>query len=358
MASAINISNITSNPLEVQSMGEFIVERAFGDKVLNSIHAVWTGVKMKQQIGFASRLGHTGILDSGCARPSTGAKVVFSEKYTEPVKIGDTIIHCQAEVDSLFKAYGLTIQRYVDLYDISGSELEVFFTVMLSEAAMETVWRLVWCGDKGTVAAGAAQAGVAVAANAPLYTPMDGIFAQIFDGVTAGDIPYVEISQNNEATIAAQTTLPEGFTNQLLEDMWAKADSRLRSDPNKMFLVTRELFENQRQYLTKNSLNFTIEVSQEGLQTIKWGAIPVINMEDQWRFLREHFVDNTTNNAFWLANRAILTVPANIPVMTLNEDDMTEIKVWYNEDDRVSKAAYGFTIDAKVLEEYMIVAAY
>ena len=55
MASNIDISGLTMNPLEVDSISEFVVERTFNDPTLQAIHAVWTGVQMKEQIVFVSQ---------------------------------------------------------------------------------------------------------------------------------------------------------------------------------------------------------------------------------------------------------------------------------------------------------------
>jgi hypothetical protein len=59
-----------------------------------------------------------------------------------------------------------------------------------------------------------------------------------------------------------------------------------------------------------------------------------------------------------LPHRIVFTVPNNIPLATLNENDFTELEQWYNIDDRENKTAYGFTLDSKELEEYMITVAY
>lgn len=362
MASKIDISGLTLNPLEVTEMGQFIVERTFQDPVLNSIHAVYTGLKMKEQIVFAAQMGLTGIVDSSCTRPNSGATSELTQKYWEPANVGDTLVHCNTDVNALFKAYYGKITKYAEKFDITGSDLEQFLVVMLTETAMKAVWRIAWLADKNVAAAGASAAGLITAGNNVFYNHIDGLWAQIFDGVTATDIAHTTVkvaALNALTTTSAQTTLAAGDSVAVFEDMWAKADSRLRGDSAAMLLVSRELFENYRQYLQGKGENFSIEYTMEGLPSLKWNGIQVINMENVWDLrLRADFVDNTTNNAYWLPNRAVLTVPGNIPIGTLNEADMSEMDVWYEKKERQMYSAYGFTLDAKVLEHYMIVAAY
>lgn len=360
MASKIDISALTLNPLEAGEMGQFIVEKTFENPVLNAIHTVWTGVKMKEQIVFAGQLGKTGIKDSSCTRPNSGAVSVLTQKYWEPNDVGDTLIHCQKDVDALFKAYYLKIQEYVKKFDISGTELEQFLSVLLTEASMKTVWRLAWLGDKSVVKAGAAVTGLKLAADVKFYDSVDGLWYQIFAAVTAGDLTAkVDIAENALGTIAEQTALAVGRSAELFEAVWGKADSRLRGDDSAQFLVSRGIFENYRQYLQSKGENFSIEYTMEGFPSLKWNGKNIVNMETVWDLLLQaDFVTNTTSNTYYLPNRIVLTTPANIPIGTLNENDMTKFENWYNIDERLMKTAYGFTLDAKLLEEYMIAVAY
>jgi hypothetical protein len=362
MASNIDISGLTMNPLEVDSISEFVVERTFNDPTLQAIHTVWTGVQMKEQIVFASQLGLTGVLDSTCTRPNSGAQSVQTQKYWEPANIGDTLVHCQTDVNSLYKAYYTKITKYADLFDISGSDLEKFLMVLLDEAVMRSIWRVAWYGDTAVAASQVAAAGLIAAGNVQFFDQIDGFWKQIFAAVTAGDVTNATnpLTALNALTVKAnQIALTAGDSVLTFESMWTAADSRLRSDENAQFLVTREIFEDYRQYLQGKGENSTIEYTMDGFPALKWNGVNVVNMETVWDlFGRTYFEQDSTNNAYDIPNRALLTVPSNLPIATLNESDMTEVKSWYNIDERLMKTAYGYTLDAKLLEEYMIVAAY
>jgi len=162
MASAIDISGLTLNPLETENIADFIVEKLEQDPVLGTIHQVWRGVKVKEQITFAQRPGLTGIAPSGCTLPNSGATAVMTEKYWEPEKVSDTLIHCQEDVNALFKAYYRKVNQYAELFDITGSDLEKLLMVMLSDTAMKSVWRLAWFGDKSVAGSEAAAAGLII----------------------------------------------------------------------------------------------------------------------------------------------------------------------------------------------------
>lgn len=359
MATGIDVSALTLNPKESEEYGKFVIERVFEQPQLNAIHRVWTGVKMKEQIVFASLFGKTGIKDSTCTRPTSGAKSTLTQKYWEPAKVGDTLVNCQSEISALFKAYYTKINEYKDLFDITGSDEELFLLTMMSDSAMKAVMRLAWFGDTNVAAAGAAAAGLAAAGNVKYYDAIDGIWKKVFAGVASTDVKRYEITENAGVTPAAQMTLAAGRAVEIFEGVWANADPRLKADANKRLMVNNAIWENYRQYLQGKGENFTIQYTTDGFRELMWNGVKVVNMEVIWDLdLFADFVDNTTNNAYYLPNRVILTVPDNIPVATLNEGDMDTIESWYEKKERQNYSAYGFTLDALYLEGYMISVAY
>jgi hypothetical protein len=343
MAHVLNTSALTLNPKESPEFEAFIQERIFEQPILASIHRIWPGIKMKEQIVFASLMGKTGIADAACTRPASGATSVMTQKYWEPANIGDTFVLCQAEVNALFKAYYDKITAYAQKFDIEGSDEMRFIAALVEDSASKAIARIVWFGHKAVAAAGANTAGLKAAGDVKFYSMIDGLWTQIFAAVTAGTVQKADVKTSSELTF---------------DEMWLKADVRLRAAADKQLLVSRTIFDNYTKSLRDKSQNFTIELTTEGMQTVRWNGIPVVNMETIWDLNLNDFVSDTTTNGAYLPERAILTVPANIPVGTLNEGDFDQLEAWYNRDERQNKIAYGMTIDAKVLEGYMIVAAY
>jgi hypothetical protein len=360
MAKGIVESALTMNPIEVQDLNQFIIEQIFTRPELLRLHGIRTGVTMKEQIAFASQFGKTGLKGtSSCTRLTSGAASTLTEKFWEPAGIEDTLIHCNAEIDGLFKAYFTKIKKYREKYEIEGSDLEIFFSILFLESIQRTIWRASWFGDTAVAAATAGVAGLISAANVKFYDYLDGLFAQIFAGVTATDISRYTIAENAEATISLQTTLAAGRSVEIFEAVWALADPRLKTDESAMFYVNNGIWENYRQYLQSKGENFTIEFTTEGLRELKWNGKAIVNMETIWDLdLQADFTDNTTNNAYYLPNRVVLTVPENIPLGTLNQSDFDELEIWYDKDNRQNKMAYGLSLDAKLLEEYMIVVGF
>ena len=168
MASILDTSALTLNPKESAEFQKFIFELAFNQAALSANHRVWTGLTMKEQIVFASLMGLSGITDAGTTRPNSGGKPVFTQKYWEPEKVGDTMIFNQSEVNSLFKAYFDKIKSYGEIYNIEGSDEQKFLTTILGESAKNAINRLVWFGDKSASAASSTTATIVGTTNSGL----------------------------------------------------------------------------------------------------------------------------------------------------------------------------------------------
>jgi hypothetical protein len=109
--------------------------------------------------------------------------------------------------------------------------------------------------------------------------------------------------------------------------------------------------------LTEKSIAFTLDATMDGLPRVNWNGIPVVNMETIWDLNMEYFIKDSGGDPY-LPLRAILTIPGNIPIGTLNDGDFDYVETNYDWKERQTYLAYGFTIDAKVIEDYLIVTAY
>jgi hypothetical protein len=124
-----------------------------------------------------------------------------------------------------------------------------------------------------------------------------------------------------------------------------------------MFLVSKKVWDRYRKNLRDASLNFTVDYTINGLPTIKYDGKTVVNMETVWDRYIPLFLDEAGGDVI-SPDRIMLTVKDNIPVGTLNEGDFDQLESWYNRDERVNKMAYGFTLDAVLVEEYLAVIAH
>lgn len=360
MATGIDVSGLTLNPEEIRNVGEFIVEELFDRPRLNALHTVYTGVKMKEQIVLAGQFGKMGIKgDSTCTRKESGASSALTQKYWDPQGIEDTLVHCQAEINSLFKAYYSKITKYIEEYEIEGSEIQVFMSMLILESMDATAWRAIWFGDSAVAVSGVGIPGLKLAANVKFYDYFDGIWKQIFAAAALDPTRRVTIAENSDISKPLQLTLAAGRSVEIFDAIKVAADSRLRASMDAQLYVSREIFDNYTAYLKTKGENFTIDYTTEGMQTVKWDGYNVVNMETIWDIdAREDFEDGSATNLYDRPNRVVFTTPSNIPVATLSENDLTALEVFYDRKPRELNTAFGFSLDAKLLQDYLFIAAY
>lgn len=348
----INLDSLTLNPQEVADFNKIIVKATLENPALKALHNVQEGIQMKEQIVLASKLGMTGLKSSGCTRQESGAQSIFTEKYWEPVGIEDTFKLCQAELDGLFKAYYSKIQKFEDMYNIGGSDEAKFLATLVSNSAIDTIFRAVWFGDTNVSAATASASGVADAASIPFLNYFDGLWAQIFAGVTAGTIGRLNI-----ASLPTQISASDAYDTFM--SMYKYAPAALRSNPDAKFYVTGQLFMGLVEYMQTESVNGgDLTVTSEGIQTVKFMGKEVVNMETVWDDTIKLFINNTTDEDVLYPNRIVFTTPDNIPVGTLNQGDFDNVEAFYDKVSRNNIISYGFTLDSKVLDEGLIAVAY
>jgi len=208
-----------------------------------------------------------------------------------------------------------------------------------------------------TLAGATDAAGLKVSTNVKYFDSINGLFKKIKAAVTVGAINRVTIAQNAGVTFAAQA-LGTDASLAIFESVWGKADSRLKADARKVMMVTNSIFENYRQSLQTKGTPYDITLTTDGFSELKWNGVPVRNMENIWDLNNGYFAEGEAAIAGLEPHKVLLTVPDNIPVGTLNDGDFDTIEAFYDQIKRETYMAYGFTLDAQVLEGYMAVVAY
>lgn len=358
MVTPLDLSALTLNAKEQPDFMKFVFERVFTEGEIAENHTMWSGVKMKEQIVFASTNILSGIKDPLTTRPNSGGKPVFTEKFWEPENVGDTMTISTQELNSLFKAYADKINSYAEKFDMTGSDVEKFLLQIFTDSAKKCVNRLIWHGDKAIAVSGAAVSGLKADGSVKYFDSVNGIWKKTYAEVGAGKLPRFTITKNAAATFALQE-LAAGEAITIFEGIWKKADVRLKADPNAKLMVTNTIWENYRQYLQDKGTPYDVKLTTDGFRELAWNGIAVRNMEMLWDLpITTYFEQLNTGLAFDKPHRALFTVKDNIPVATLNDGDFQEMKAKYEDYERFAWLAYGFTLDTQVLEGYMAVAAY
>ena len=344
-----NFDNVTLSPKEVQELSAIIFETAFKNPALAEMHDIVEGIDMKTQILLMSSMGLQGKAANGtCTPEDSDAGIVATQKYWENNQIDIRIPYCAKELPELLKAFGMKQNKY----DVEGSEEIKMIATRLLEAIDEAILRLTWFGDKdakNVSAGGTIKNGVDV----DYFNSVDGLWKQIFVGVTAGDIKRATIASNTGSTYSTQE-LQAGVALSTLRQVYNQSDTRLKNHPDGKFIVTQTVYDNFLDRLEDAGLSAVGSLAiNDGVMTYRGKKIIVADFMDR---VISSYQDNGTK--YNLPSRIVYTVSSNIPLGTLDQNEFKDLSVWYDKTDRKVYTENIFSLDAKVLEPYFISVAY
>jgi hypothetical protein len=349
MASLIDTADLTLNPQEALSASEAVFEQVYAKPVLADAHSIMTGIQMKTQIPFFGLLGLVGKASSGCTPNTSAEKVNLTEKYWDPALIDYRLTHCQNDISQLFKLWKKSRIANKTWEEVDNEQM-AFITDRGIDATLEAILRIAWFGDKS--AALVANGGsITAGSDVAFFTMIDGLFKQIF----AATLVRYTIAENALATKAAQLSLAADTALQAMRYMYNNIDPRAFEVSGLTFQMTRSLWNNWSDYLEDKSLVFSLDRAEGGATKQAYRGIPIIIRNDWDRNIVAH---NNLGATYLYPHRAILTPIGNIPIGTSDEESMKSMDSFY---DKLTKQWYldaAWYLDAKLLQEYLIAAAY
>ncbi len=355
MAQLLDLSNLTLNPVQAENSSQAVFERLYTKPEIEAAHYVVTGIKHNTYIPIFGQFGLGGRIDPGsCGVNSSADYIAPSQKQWTPKLISERMPHCQTDISQDFRLWQRA-NSALDTWSEVDNEQQAFIESRIIDAMKEWILRLTSFGDTGAKnvsGGGYIKNGV----STTFFTPFNGLWKQIYTAVAASTITPVSISENSEATYAAQNALATNRAISVFRDMYNKADSRIFSEGSQpVFQITRTLANNFEDYLEDKSLGFTLQEAEGGKKNWAYRGIPIIIRHDWDRNIKAYEDNGTTLR---LPHRAILTDIKNIPIGTSEAGDFTEFRQFYDQKDKKLYTDIAFYLDIKLLEESQIQVAY
>lgn len=352
MANIIDLASITWNGKEVQSFNEAVKELTFEKPAITEFHTIQEGIVAKTQIVFLGLLKKVTKLDSGCSSSPTNGEISSTQKFWDPETVEVYLSECYTNLEGNFMVYAKKLG--LSQPDLTGTEWAAFLAERTADGMLEDAFRIVWFNDKSAAnvddsPAGQITAGVSVTD----YNIIDGLWKQIFAICTSDASRRVTISENSAANFTAQDALATDRAYLVYNALLTKSDYRLRTQPDQIIISTQSLLDNYINYLESKSVVFTLENIVNGIQRVAYRGIVIYGFNFWDRTIRADF----SNGTKWhLPHRALYTTKSNIMVgvdsAALNFDQ------WYEKKDKTTNLRGNYKIDAKIMEDYLIQAAY
>jgi hypothetical protein len=197
------------------------------------------------------------------------------------------------------------------------------------------------------------------------YTPLDGIWKQVMDSVTAGDTPHTNVTANEAATKALQISgMTDAAAFAMIKGVYDKADDALKLDPNAYIRVTAAVYNGYKNYIASETLGNggLSEVTINGVKVVAYMGVPVsTSLFESKKILSDFEVSNGGSPEVLTYNfphRAIMATPDLLPVATINQEDLGALDSEYVWKDRKSYVRFDYDIDAKLVRPDMVSVAY
>lgn len=363
MALITNLPSLT--PQQVTSMSETLFEGFFKDPILSSMVTVQEGIKAdKQLIIWGRHTGLSGKQVTACPTPTNSTWGFDTiEKTWKPKYIGDRYEECFATFMDTFAQWMLNVG--VNKTDLTGTELATFIVEQMSDMIAEVYQRHFWFGDLGIVAGTNNNLG---AGDVAFFNAIDGIWAQVFDIVTANASRLSSTglaTKNGQASYALQKFSTTDVTNQVvslaMDSVWYDADMRLRS-MNKselIYYVSQSVYDQlEKERKAISGIELPYNRQENGLNTLSWNGITVMPVQLWDRMISAYFGDDATPVKSVLPHRILLAPKSNLLLGVETSGTLSEMDAWYSKDNEVMYAKFGASIDAKVGVDNLVQVAY
>ena len=368
MGNIINSGDLAFNGEEVKAVSECIMEEIFAKPAMTEFLTPYTGIKAKKQIAFLGRLSglvgqsHT---NGTCAPVENDATITNTEKFWNPAHIDDRFSECWDDLLETFFIYGL--KNGVAKGDLTSTDFATFFIERYQDSIAEMFHRLVWFGD--TAADDTAGGGNFVTAGfvAKRWDSFDGIWKQLYAIVAAAPARKTSglSAKNAELTFVDQafnsTDTDDRVVTSVLQNLVFNADYRLRDKADKIIVVTQSVADQYVRELESAigaGIPVAFEYLQDGITVLKRMGITIYAFSFWDRMIEGYMRTINTELNYYLPHRAILTTKANLAFGTEEEGTLSEVNIFYDQKDKKTYFDFGANLDAKVLQDYMVQAAY
>lgn len=353
-SSGINFEGLTPSNGALRELAELIFLEQFGEDKLGQVITFLTGQEQGKKLGFVNPLGLVGRASDGCNPTYDSNAVTTSEKEWafKEWQIAEQI--CYEELEgTLAESYP---RNGSDVADLTDSEyMETVVRPLFENAIPKLMFRLIFFGD--TEIAGQLKDGV----DAKYFNLFDGIWKQLFTGVTEGKTKRFTIDANTKTTIDAQyeAMLAPGAATGVIDEIILRTPAKVLNQANRAFFVTDAFAKCLGLDIQRNNKGSELQWKSlfEGVRATEYQGYTVIAIA-QWDEIIQDYLKNTTNaNAYDKPFRVIFGSKGNFRAGTKSKDAVATLKAFFVEKEQMNYLLAKDTLDAKVAaEEYAVVA--
>lgn len=357
--SVIDPSDLTFNGEEIKALSEAILSDYYEKPTIQEFHTLVSGIEAKKQIAVLGLLGLVGKKVTSCTADENESQIPMSEKFWEPEPIGDRFVQCWTDLRNSFFIYGT--KAGVNKADLTNTDFANFLSERLGDAMTESVFRHAWFGDTDAANYNSSPAGVITnGVDVDYFNVIDGLWKQVFAIVAGNSAQKIAITKNAGANYADQKFDSTDITNEVItnvmQQMIDDADTTLTSSNDVVFVCTKSVADQYKRERKKaTGIDAAYQRVENGISMLQIDGITIYVFEFWDRMIKSYFNNGTK---YYLPHRILLYPKSNVQVGTENESTLSELDAFYDKKSKTYNVDFQFNLDAKIIEDLKIMAAY
>lgn len=346
------IKQLTKDNGAVKNLRDLMVITNFTDVKLEQLFTFRQNIQQGDKLGWTGEMSEVGWAGASCNPEYRTPTIPASEKQWDLGAWSTPLKWCYEEFMNTMAEYAL--KTGTDIHDLTGTEIvDVLIYPALERAMNRMFMRFIWFGDKNTT-----EGDVTTGMDVELFKPNDGLFKQLFAIGAASPAQRVTIAANQEASMAAQMSAikQQGVAIGIFESLLENADPRIASLDGAALFVTKSLADALTKDLKREYKEIlTWEQIFNGIKVTEFDGVKIYEFS-VWDRMIQRYQNNGT--ALNLPHRAVFGSPKQIFVGSPANAIISDVDVWFNKDERVTKFYAAGRLGTLIGEDNLFQLAY
>ena len=354
----LNFTNITPDNGAVRDMAQVIMDNITAPERLGGIVNIMPRVNNGDKLALIGEFGLLGTASQGC-KPTYGNDTIATNEKTWAMgewEVAEGL--CYTDLMSTFVKY--LLRTKTDIADATSNEyIDGIIRPRLELAIEKMMFRFAMFGDT-QAAVGTSAGDLKVAGTAPNFTLVDGWLKQLITIATNNAARRVTVAANTANSVAAQRTaiLTAGVASGIFNNLILGATPTLRQASNQVIYTTLALKDALDYDLQQNNKGSELQWRSlfNGIQETTYQGIRVIALPLMDEILQNYFVG--TGTGYYMPYTAIYTTSDNLLLGLGGDNDIADIRIWFDMTDQMNYILAKDKIGALVAFDDLVQIAY
>ena len=346
------VSNLTFGADQIRDLNSLFMEATLESPILTQYHTFETGIRNDREIGILP--GTLGLLlkaAQGCDPTPDTLSLTATKKKWELKRMEMLLRQCSTDLEASFLRFLRNTGTAVA--DLTNTQYFAFLVDFVGRELPKEILRVAWFSDKDAANIHDSPAGsLTTGVDEGYFNVIDGFWQQLAVIYAAAAARKTTIAANAEVTYALQNSV---FTplaaytalNSVVDD----APLVLKTQPNRLLLVTDSVMTRSKRYMQSVNIAFDIDNTITGLSLAQWDGVPMLSMP-WWDETIKAYYDNGTK--YDNPHRIVYTTKENLKIGLEGQGMFDQIQTWYDKTTKWNYIDVMDSMDAKIIMDGLV----